>query len=153
MQEPWLFGEPHTTIHRNTAILRYSLLPYWYSVFFEAYETGMPVMRPLFVEFPDMADTFSIDDQWMVGSSLLVKPVTDAGSTSVNVFFPPVENVCNSQILPWYDLETLQSTSLTEKTQRIPADLAKIPVFVKPGMSNIHKVPLLLRVIVYFFAY
>lgn len=90
-------------------------------------------MRPMFVEYPENSDTFSIDDQWMIGDSLLVKPVTDAGATSVNVYFPPVHNTCNGQTLPWFDLETLQPTLSTDKVQRIQAELAKIPVFVKPG--------------------
>jgi alpha 1,3-glucosidase len=46
---------------------RYSLLPYWYSVFYEAYATGMPVMRPMFFEFPVDAATLKMDNQWMIG--------------------------------------------------------------------------------------
>ncbi len=92
-------------------------------------------MRAMFIEYPELIETYAMDDQWMIGESLLVKPVTEPGSTSVNVFFPPVENACSSQILPWYDLETLQPTPSGDKVQRIQAELAKIPVFVKPGMT------------------
>jgi len=73
---------------RSAAMLRYSLLPYWYTVFYEAYKLGHPVMRPLFVEFPSDPATFALDDQWMVGRSILVKPVTEAGATSAMVYFP-----------------------------------------------------------------
>ena len=114
-------------------MLRYSLLPYWYSVFFEASMTGLPVMRPLFVEFPEREETFAVDDQWLVGSSLLVKPVTDPGATSVDVYFPPVKDTCTQALIPWFDLETLQPVSTQSIVQRVQADLAKIPVFIKPG--------------------
>ena len=87
-REPWVFGDPYTSILRDVAMVRYTLLPFWYSVFYEAYSTGLPVMRTLFSEFPDDAATFALDDQWMVGSALLVKPATDAGQTSVDVYLP-----------------------------------------------------------------
>lgn len=135
-REPWVYGEPHTSIHRNVAMLRYSLLPLWYTTFFEAYETGMSVMRAIFAEFPDLEESFTIDDQWMVGDSLLVKPVTDSGATSVNVFLPPISNTCTGQQkLPWYDLETLQSvyTAKDSNYAQVQAPLSKIPVFIKPG--------------------
>merc|ERR1711907_584041 len=74
-REPWVDGDVHTNIRRNVAILRYTLLPFWYSVFFQGYSTGMPVMRAMFMEFPDDESSWSIDDQWMVGNTLLVKPV------------------------------------------------------------------------------
>ncbi len=46
---------------------RYFLLPYWYTLFYEAHNTGIPVMRPLWVEFPDDEGTFSMEDQVCVG--------------------------------------------------------------------------------------
>lgn len=73
---------------RSVAMLRYSLLPYWYTVFYEAYRLGHPVMRPLFVEYPLDEKTYALDDQWMVGSSILVKPVTEQGATHAQVYFP-----------------------------------------------------------------
>lgn len=114
-------------------MLRYSLLPYWYSVFFEAFVTGVPVMRPLFVEFPEREEVFAMDDEWFIGASLLVKPVTDAGANSVDVYFPPVQDTCDQSVLPWYDLETLQPVSAPALVHRVQADLSKIPVFIKPG--------------------
>ena len=127
-REPWIFGEPYTSILRSTAITRYTLLPYWYTVFAESYLRGQPVMRPMFFEFPDDPAAFDIDDQWMVGSSLLVKPVTSAGESSVAVYFP---NNCD-----WYDLATLQlvaQTGQSESVRTVPAPLEKIPVFVRGG--------------------
>lgn len=67
-----MFGDPYTGILRQTAILRYSLLPYWYSVFHEAYRGGLPVMRAMFLEFPEDSDgeLLTMDDQWMIGRSV-----------------------------------------------------------------------------------
>lgn len=51
-REPWLFGEPHTTRIRDAIRARYALLPYIYTLFREANVTGLPLMRPLWFEFP-----------------------------------------------------------------------------------------------------
>jgi hypothetical protein len=67
-------------------------------VFFESYSTGMPVMRPMWVEFPDEDETFDMQDQWMVGSALLVKPVTASGQSSLSVYLAGKQ--------PWYDVES-----------------------------------------------
>jgi alpha 1,3-glucosidase len=126
-REPWVFGEPYTTVLRDAAMLRYTLLPLWYTVFFEGYETGMPVMRPMFMEFPDDHTTFKMDDQWMVGGALLVKPVTDKGANSVQVYLPGSED--------WYDLHTLARVPANAEgtTTKYPAPLGVIPVFIRPG--------------------
>lgn len=58
---------------------RYTLLPYWYTVFWLAYSQGLPVMRALWSEYPKEEATFAMDDQWLIGSDLLVKPVTTEG--------------------------------------------------------------------------
>ena len=87
-REPWVFGEPYTTILRAAAMVRYSLLPYWYTVFFQAYTLGLPVMRTMFSEFPHDAAVSAMQDQWMVGAALLVAPVTDSGRSSVDVYLP-----------------------------------------------------------------
>jgi alpha 1,3-glucosidase len=130
-REPWVFGEPYTSVLRSAAMLRYSLLPYWYSTFYEGYATGMPVMRPLFLEFPEDESTYAMDSQWMVGSALLVAPVTQRGQTSVHVYLP----AGTEAPLHWYDLETLQALPATAPgtTTEVQAPLAKVPVFVRAG--------------------
>lgn len=126
-REPWVYGDEHTAIHRTVSMIRYSLLPYWYTVFYETYKTGIPIMRPMFSEFPNNELTFTMDDQWMVGSSLLVKPVTDAGVTSIPVYFP------NSN--GWYDFYSLEKidTPINGGFVTVPAPLSTIPVFIKGG--------------------
>ncbi|XP_043931310.1 neutral alpha-glucosidase AB [Protopterus annectens] len=66
-REPWLFGEENTQLIRVALLERYRLLPYWYTIFYNAYRTGEPVMRPLWVEYPEDVSTFAMDDQYMLG--------------------------------------------------------------------------------------
>lgn len=75
-REPWLNGEPYTSRVRQALRERYRILPYLYSVFREANVTGAPVMRPMFFEFPleKSVALAASDDQFLVGSSLLVAP-------------------------------------------------------------------------------
>ena len=70
-REPWLFGETVTSQIRNVLRLRYSLLPVWYTAMEESSRTGVPPMRPMFLEFSDDENLLNVEDQWMVSSSLL----------------------------------------------------------------------------------
>jgi len=87
-REPWVFGEPTTSRLRAATMARYALLPFWYTTFYEASVTGFPVMRAMWLEFPQDVESFGLDDQWMIGNALLVKPVVQEGHTSVEVYFP-----------------------------------------------------------------
>ena len=78
-KEPWEFGDEFTRINRETIELRYRFLPYLYSLFREHERTGEPVMRPLWYEFPNDKQTYLIDDEYMVGSDVLVAPVVSQG--------------------------------------------------------------------------
>jgi len=51
-------------------------------------------MRPLWVEFPSLRDTFDMDDVYMIGGGLLVRPVTEKGATGVSVYLPGLSEVC-----------------------------------------------------------
>uniref|UniRef100_A0A6I8NIX2 Glucosidase alpha, neutral C n=1 Tax=Ornithorhynchus anatinus TaxID=9258 RepID=A0A6I8NIX2_ORNAN len=95
-REPWLLEPLHTRLIRETVRERYTLLPYWYSLFYRAQETSVPVMRPLWVEFPTEPETFGAEEEYMLGNALLVHPVTDPGATSVNVFLPGPAEVAYS---------------------------------------------------------
>lgn len=131
-REPWMYGDEHTRIHRSVAMTRYSLLPYWYSTFYTSYRTGIPVMRPMFSEFPNNEAVFDMDDQWMVGSSLLVKPVTDAGQHSIDVFFPDNKRENEHGWYNFYDLSRVQ-VGQGGGVVRVQAPLEIIPVFIKGG--------------------
>jgi len=79
-------------------------------------------MRPLWSEYPDDVNTFGMQDQHLVGSALLVHPVTDKGATSVNVYLPKGL---------WYDFYTYQAYSSGSHTIQVNDDT--IPVFQRGG--------------------
>jgi len=68
-REPWLFDAETTRLVREAIRLRYSYLPMWYTLFYEHERFGLPVMRPLWAEFPHEAETFAMDDQYLLGMS------------------------------------------------------------------------------------
>uniref|UniRef100_A0A669PRU9 Uncharacterized protein n=1 Tax=Phasianus colchicus TaxID=9054 RepID=A0A669PRU9_PHACC len=66
-REPWLFGEKNTQIIREAIRERYVLLPYLYTLFYRAHTEAEPVMRPLWIEFPEKLETFGVEDEYMLG--------------------------------------------------------------------------------------
>jgi alpha-glucosidase len=87
-QEPWLFGEPYESICRAMLKLRQRLLPYLYTLFEECHRTGAPILRPLFWAYPEDEATYSMDDEFLCGDSLLVAPVTRPGVDYRHVYLP-----------------------------------------------------------------
>ncbi|CAB9497954.1 Neutral alpha-glucosidase C (Fragment) [Seminavis robusta] len=102
-REPWVFGDETLVRLRKAAMERYALLPYWYSVFQEAGTTGMPVMRTIWMQYPMTELMYSVDDEFLIGSDLLVKPITAPGVTETDVTFPGTDI--------WYDAERLNLVS------------------------------------------
>lgn len=82
---------------RNALSMRYQMLPYIYTLFYNAHTTGELVTRALWANFPSDARTIGINGQFMLGKAVLLSPVLDQGATSVNAYFP--------QGL-WYDFQT-----------------------------------------------
>jgi alpha-glucosidase len=74
---PWLFGEDAESAMRKALDLRYRLIPYYYSLAHEAHETGVPIMRPLAMEFSDDWRCANISDEWLMGPGLLAAPILD----------------------------------------------------------------------------
>ncbi|XP_078419144.1 neutral alpha-glucosidase C-like isoform X1 [Cetorhinus maximus] len=124
-REPWLFGEDNTRIIRETIRERYALLPFWYTLFYMAHIKAEPIIRPLWVEFPEEVNTFAVDDEYMIGEALLIHPVSEAGVTEVNVFLPGMGEL-------WYHLRTLQRFD-GEQTLRVSVTLDSVPVYQRGG--------------------
>uniref|UniRef100_A0A673JH39 Neutral alpha-glucosidase AB n=1 Tax=Sinocyclocheilus rhinocerous TaxID=307959 RepID=A0A673JH39_9TELE len=124
-REPWLFGPENTALIREAIRQRYALLPYWYQLFYNAHRTGYPVVRPLWVEYPNDVATFSIEDEYLIGKDLLVHPVTDEGATAVTAYLPGKGEV-------WYDVHTFQKHD-GEQSLYIPVTMSSIPVFQRGG--------------------
>lgn len=66
-REPYLQPEENMKIIRDAIRARYTFLPYWYTLFYEGEVKGIPPMRPLWVEYPTDKDTFTMDDEYLVG--------------------------------------------------------------------------------------
>lgn len=124
-REPWSFGPETLELVRGALYQRYALLPLWYTLFFENERTGVPPLRPLWMEFPQDKAGFATDDEHLVGNALLVHPVTEAGATKVSVYFPGENEV-------WYDVETWEKFDGLS-TVSIPVTLSKIPVYQRGG--------------------
>ena len=92
-REPWLFGEDNLRVMREAV---YQLLPYWYTTFYTHTQTGGPVLRPVWYEFPGYPSTWCLFSQAMLGPALMVAPVTEVGQASLEVYFPEENSV-------WYD--------------------------------------------------
>ena len=75
---PWLFGEEAVEVVRRFTKLKCSLMPYLYGLAVEAHESGTPMLRPMFMEFPDDPACDTLDRQYMLGGDLLVAPVMHA---------------------------------------------------------------------------
>ncbi len=90
-QEPWSFGPEVEDGVRSLLSLRMTLLPYLYTLFVEASRTGMPVVRPMFVSYPQDLTARRIGDQFLLGGDLLVAPVMEAGRDRRMVYFPEGE--------------------------------------------------------------
>ncbi|XP_064456553.1 sucrase-isomaltase, intestinal-like isoform X2 [Ornithodoros turicata] len=98
-QDPSAFSESFQNMVRRALKIRYELLPYLYTLFYDAHTKGTTVARPLFHVFPDDIDTHDIDKQFMWGDALLISPVLEQGSILVDGYFPKGT---------WYDYHTGQ---------------------------------------------
>jgi alpha-D-xyloside xylohydrolase len=119
-REPWHFGEKAVEIVREFARLRYRLLPYLYALAHEAHETGLPVARPLWLEYPNDPHTPSIDQQYLLGPYLLVAPVFNEEGRC-NVYLPP------GRWHDWWDGIVIEGPRYLQ----ITVPIKRLPLFVR----------------------
>lgn len=120
-------SELHNTqvepICRKYLELRYRMLPYLYSAVRECSTTGMPVVRALWLHYPDDPVAVARDDEYLWGRDILVAPVCEMGATSRRVYLPRGD---------WYDFWTGEKmTGGREITRAV--DLGTMPLFVRAG--------------------
>ena len=122
--EVWSYGKQAEPILEKYLRLRYQLMPYIYSLGWNAHETGAPFMRGLFLDFPNDPNVADIGDEYMFGPALLVAPVTDQGATTRSVYLPAGSD--------WYNFWTNERIHGGQRiTTQAPIDT--IPVFVRAG--------------------
>ncbi|TPG67571.1 DUF4968 domain-containing protein [Hymenobacter nivis] len=122
-QEPWSFGEPYTSLARHFIELRYRLLPYMYTAFWQYSTQGTPMLRPLTFLDQNDPETYLRMAEFSLGDNLLVCPITSPGTDGRWMYLPRGD---------WYYYWTdgLQAGG-TEVWAS--ADLTRIPLFVKAG--------------------
>src|SRR5205085_10230743 len=121
--EPWRFGKVYEDIIRKYLKLRYRLLPFLYTQLEEAHRTGLPIFRPLVLNYQNDASVLSIDDEFMIGADLLVAPVMKPGLTSRLVYLPEGE---------WVDYWTNKRIKGGALIQA-DAPIDVVPMYVRAG--------------------
>jgi alpha-D-xyloside xylohydrolase len=88
-KEPWNYGQAFMNQFRLEDELKYKLMPYVYAQAKDSSQRGLPMLRALFLEFPDDPGSWNVDDEYLFGSSLLVAPLLREDQTSRDVYLPP----------------------------------------------------------------
>jgi alpha-glucosidase len=121
--EPWVFGDRTERICREYIELRYRLLPYLYSLFWEASTTGAPILRPLLYHYPNDRHTYALHDQVMLGPFLMAAPIYRPGQECRAVYLPEGT---------WYDWWTNERyDGPTHILDHAP--LERMPLYAKAG--------------------
>jgi alpha-glucosidase/alpha-D-xyloside xylohydrolase len=110
-------------VAKRYAELRYQLLPYTYTLAWEARTTGMPLMRAMWLHYPNDPRAAALGTQFLWGRDLLVAPVFEKGATSRQVYLPAGD---------WYDWWT-NTREVGGRTVRRDVDLATMPIYVRAG--------------------
>jgi len=126
MKQPWIFGEPYTTYNRKYLKLKMRLTPYLYSYMREAYDTGVPVVRAMVLEFPNDPVTWSkrTQYQFMSGEWLLVAPVYEDTTVRNDIYLPAGT---------WIDYWDGREYNGPMTLNGYAAPLDRLPLFVKAG--------------------
>jgi alpha-glucosidase len=122
-KEPWRYGEDALKIFTTYDKLRYRLIPYIYTSFYQMYKTGVPVMQALVLQYPNDPNTYTIDDQYFFGRDLLVCPVTVKGAKTRILYLPKGE---------WYDYWSGKKME-GGRFVNIVTPLENMPVFARAG--------------------
>lgn len=122
-QEPWSFGLRAEKIAKNAIELRYRLMPYIYTCFYESHKYGLPLFRPLVMEFQDDINVINMKEEFMIGNSMLIAPIVHKGEMYKTVYLPEGR---------WYDFMSNKIYN-GNKRYKIKCDLDKVIIFVKEG--------------------
>ncbi|KAL3654403.1 NAD(P)H-dependent D-xylose reductase (XR) [Castilleja foliolosa] len=98
---------------RNALGMRYKLLPYLYTLSYEAHMSGAPIARPLFFTFTNETRLYGVSTQFLLGKTLMVSPVLDRGKTEVKIIFPPGS---------WYNLFDMTKVIVSKESHYLTID-------------------------------
>jgi len=126
--------EPYTTkllceVSRKVLNMRYELIPYWYTLFYYANAKGEPVVRSLWMEFPEDDDTLTIEDQFFVGSGLMITPVLEPDEITVTAYIPE-----GCELYNWTTGKKLNDLEKSGNYYILNAPIDTIPVHIRAGV-------------------
>jgi alpha-glucosidase len=122
-QEPWVSGPEQEAIRRRYIELRYRLMPYFYSGIEEATRTGIPFMRPLFLEYPQLVNFYGDNRDFLFGRDFFVAPVVTEMVDAEVVQLPPGD---------WYDFWSSEKHP-SAPPLRLRPRLDEMPLYVRAG--------------------
>lgn len=122
-QEPWAFGKKAEELAKKAIELRYRLMPYIYNLYAQSNKEGLPVFRPMIMEFPEDMNVIDMYSQFMLGDSMLVAPVLYEGAREKTVYLPEGN---------WYNYFTYKKYE-GGRYYNLEAALDEVPVFIKEG--------------------
>ncbi|NXH98310.1 MGA protein, partial [Pachycephala philippinensis] len=123
-QDPAAWDDKFKNVARDVLNIRYSLLPYLYTLLHDAHAHGSTVVRPLLHEFVEDRQTWDIDAQFLWGPALLISPVMTPNDRSVEAYFPNAR---------WYDYYTEADTGFRGQVQNLSAPLEHINLHIRGG--------------------
>ncbi|HEY8151023.1 MAG TPA: alpha-xylosidase, partial [Vicinamibacteria bacterium] len=126
-KEPWEFSPGFLADYRRAAEMKYRLMPYVYAQAKDASERGLPMVRALFVEYPDDPGSWLVEDEYLFGSDILVAPLLETGMTGRAVYLPPGR---------WIDYQTAKTYA--GGWQRIEAGALPVVALVRDGAAIPH---------------
>ncbi|XP_010793816.1 sodium channel and clathrin linker 1-like [Notothenia coriiceps] len=123
-QDPVAWDDNFAQVSRDVLNIRYTLLPYLYTLMFEAHTKGSTVVRPLLHEFANDRNTWDIHKQFLWGPALLITPALDKGVTNVDGYVPNTR---------WYDFYTAKDVGVRGKMVSMPTPLDHINLHIRGG--------------------
>ena len=151
-REPWSFGQFYEDINRKFIELRYKMMPYLYSVFWEHHRYGFPILRPLVMLDQENIGNHYRQDEFCYGDKLLICPVLEQGATSRIVYLPKGT---------WYNFWTHEVLD-GETEHSVDAQIDSMPIFVRAGtvlaqypvMQYVNEIPITdLQLNIYYSSY
>ncbi|XP_044210999.1 maltase-glucoamylase, intestinal [Thunnus albacares] len=123
-QDPVAWNTTFSEASRDVLNIRYTLLPYLYTLMFEAHKYGSTVVRPLLHEFVNDRNTWDVHKQFLWGPALLITPALDQGARHVDGYVPDAR---------WYDFHTAQDVGVRSQMVRMPAPMDHINLHIRGG--------------------
>jgi alpha-glucosidase len=122
-REPWSFGKEYEDINRKFIELRYRLMPYIYSAYWEHHKYGFPILRPMVMLEQDVPENRNREDEFTFGDKILISPVFEPGQKSKMVYLPKGK---------WFDYWSHEGLE-GGKEHSVLTPLDSLPIFVKAG--------------------